>query len=202
MCCKVIFDFIPKIEKSLWNRYALCPSYLNCSFEKKNCYRRGKVSTTSRWLHSWACWSCETAGYEPCIRSAIWEKTEPVKASTTDGAMNGGQVSCTHKHRPPHTLTDKQVICLRSQSMHRASMHVRTYFFKAVLIAFCIIYTCSLSSIYKSYPHRWGVHVERDWIHQNDAKKLWLTFLLTFHNSHETDGKNRKSYVEISAIYN
>lgn len=35
MCCKVIFDFIPKIEKSLWNRYALCPSYLNCSFKKK-----------------------------------------------------------------------------------------------------------------------------------------------------------------------
>lgn len=138
MCCKVIFDFIPKIEKSLWNRYALCPSYLNCSFEKKSCYRRGKVSTTSRWLHSWACWSCETAGYEPCIRSAIWEKTEPVKASTTDGAMNGGQVSCTHKHRRPHTLTDKQVICLRSQSMHRASMHVRTYFFKQFWLHFVL----------------------------------------------------------------
>lgn len=138
MCCKVIFDFIPKIEKSLWNRYALCPSYLNCSFEKKSCYRRGKVSTTSRWLHSWACWSCETAGYEPCIRSAIWEKTEPVKASTTDGAMNGGQVSCTHKHRRPHTLTDKQMICLRSQSMHRASMHVRTYFFKQFWLHFVL----------------------------------------------------------------
>lgn len=126
----MIFDFIPKIEKSLWNRHALCPCtstiLLGKKTKKNSCYRRGKVSTTSRWLHSWACWSCETAGYEPCIRSAIWQKTEPVKASTTDGAMNGGQVSCTHKHRPPHTLTDKQVICLHSQSMHRASMHVRT----------------------------------------------------------------------------
>lgn len=59
------------------------------------------LSGTGRWR------SCETAGYELCIRCTIWQETQPISSLTTDEWWSGVIHTHTLTHDYSHTHTSK-----------------------------------------------------------------------------------------------